>query len=143
VSRCFIACLLTLCVLGCTKPKADVSGTFTSESPSAVLQLADKKFTLKMGADTVEGESSQLLSGSLSLHPKTLNGMTEDQATAKAFKDAQEMGAPADLEIQGTVFRPITLTVSEDGKTLTVEDQPPLKGGKQPFYNALSTLTRS
>ena len=134
--------LLVVGLGGCTTPKADVSGTFKSENPPATLTIGDKKFKLQIDANTVEGETSQQLSHSLYLHPKTLNGRTEEEATMKAMRDAQEMGVVADMEIQGTVFTTIALTVSEDGKTLTFEDKPTLGSGKQPYYNALNTMSK-
>jgi hypothetical protein len=133
--------LLIAILLGCAKPSPPLSGTWSQSDPAASLTLDGKTFTLKIGTDLVEGETSQVKSF-LALHPKTFNGSSEEEATQRAFKEAQEQGKMTDMEVLGSVFEPVRCTVSADNATIEVEKQKLLSNNKEPFYYRLGTLRR-
>lgn len=90
----------------------------------------------------VEGETSQLLGDRLTLHPKTLEGRTEDEATQDAFKRAAQMGVQTDMEALASYFQPIRMKVGQGGKTLVPEGIKPLTGGRPAPYQAIGELRR-
>lgn len=113
-------------VLGRTRIEFPVKGkfkvTFDSAGPWA-------------GFGLLEGETSQ--SGSLFvLHPKTLNGMTEEQITAQAMKLAQEQGMRTDLEGVRILMKTVQTEIDTEKRTLKVTEPPATDPDKHPFAGA-------
>lgn len=103
-----------------TKGKFKV--TFDSASPWAAFGV-------------LEGETSQ--SGSLFvLHPKTLNGQTEDQITQQAMKLAQEQGIRSDLEGVRILMKTVQTEIDTEKKILKVTEPAASDPDKHPFAGA-------
>lgn len=111
-------------LLGCatSQPGSSVVGKWvTLSEPIYRLSLADdRSYTMELRTDRVEGR--WLLRGDkLTLTPKTINGMTEDEAFLKSNKEIMEMGrSTIDVEEALAIWE---LTLSPDGQRLTSTGQ--------------------
>jgi hypothetical protein len=96
-------------------------------SASAQLQFPTSKsfridFKSGSGWDVfgpLEGETSRYQS-QLFLHPKRLSGKTEDEISAQAMKDAQQLGKQTDLMAVRILMKTVKLEVGKEGKSLKV-----------------------
>jgi len=113
-----------------------VSGRTRLEFPS------EGKFKLTFDAASpwaafgvVEGETSQ--SGTLFvLHPKTLNGQTEEQIAQQAMKLAQEQGIRTDLEGVRILMKTVQTDIDTEKGTLRVSDPAASDSDKHPLAGA-------
>ena len=109
-----------LFAFGCAtaEPGGSVVGNWaTTTEPIYRLTLADdRSYTLQLPTDRVEGR--WLLRGDrLTLTPKTINGMTEDEAFLKSNKEIMETGRST-IDVQKAMAQ-WELTLSADGSRLT------------------------
>lgn len=99
--------------------KGQFKVTFDSASPWAAFGV-------------LEGETSQ--SGTLFvLHPKTLNGQTEEEITQQAMKLAQEQGVRTDLESVRILMKTVQTEIDTEKKILKVTEPAATDPDKHPF----------
>lgn len=110
---------LGLFLVGCqATPKTEpLAGQWvTTTEPIYRLELADdRSYRLELASDRIEGRWS-LRNDRLTLTPKTINGMTEDEAFLKSNREIMESGRST-IDVQKALAM-WELTVSADGTSL-------------------------